>query len=327
MELDRQPTRDAWERCIAAVPHAPFLQSWPWGEFQAAVGRPVFRWLVREGDRVVSAMQGFIHRYPFGFASLYLPHGPVFFSSPSQAVWQLHVHALEELAREERALFIRLEPTTTLPERLILARSVGSVQPPATLLLDLHQDESSLLAAMHQKTRYNIKLAEKRGVTVESGGREFLPDFASVLRQTEQRQGVRFFGAGHFQTLWSVPTMAARSRIYRARLHGETLAALLIIRYGDTATYLHGGSSDRGREHMAPYALQWAAIRGAKADGAAWYDWRGVAPRDASSRHPWAGFSRFKRGFGGIDVAYPGTYDWVRKPFFYSLYRLAQRVK
>lgn len=327
MELDRQPTGETWDRFVAAVPHAPFLQSWAWAEFQAAVGRPVFRWLVRDRARAVSALQGFVHRYPFGFASLYVPHGPVSDGSVASAAWDLHLKGLQAEAMTRQALFVRLEPLMPLPDGVMPVRQVPSVQPPATLWIDLHQTEPALLNAMHQKTRYNIKLAEKRGVTVESGGREFLPDFAAVLRQTERRQGVRFFRSGYFRILWSVPALAGLTRIYRARLQGETLAALLVIRYGDTATYLHGGSSDRGREHMAPYALQWAAIRQAKADGAAWYDWRGVAPRDADPHHPWAGFSRFKRGFGGVDVAYPGTYDWVRRPFFYFLYRLAQRMK
>lgn len=326
MDFDRQPTQADWERFVIAVPHSPLLQSWAWGEFQSAAGRSVFRWLIRDDGRVVSALQGFLHRYPLGTQSFYLPHGPVGVIPLSLMIWQSHIQVLESLATKKQVLFVRFEPTVPMPDGLISARRVPSIQPPATLLLDLQQSEAALFAGMHQKTRYNIRLAEKHGVTVDVGGQELLADFETVLRQTEHRQGVHFFRPAYFRTLWSVPALGSAAKIFRARLNNETLAAILVIRYGDTVTYLHGGSSDRGREHMAPHLLQWAAIRQAKAESATWYDFRGVAPRDAGPDHPWAGFSRFKRGFGGVDVEYPGTYDWVRRPFVYSLYRLAQRL-
>lgn len=327
MVVAANPSQEQWDGFVGAVEHAPLLQSWAWGEFQSAVGRPATRWVVRDGDLVVAALQGLTHRYPFGFQSMYVPHGPVVPGLVGPTAWPLLARALQSTARATGMVFVRFEPIDPLPVGLFPVRSVAGIQPSVTHCLDLRSDEATLLAAMHQKTRYNIKLAEKHGVTVDAGGSELVGDFESVLRQTEHRQGVHFFGPAYFRALSTVPALQSGLTFYRARLAGQTLAAILVIRYGDTATYLHGGSSTEGREHMAPHLLQWAAIRAAKAGGCTWYDFRGVASSDADPRHPWAGFSRFKRGFGGVDVAYPGAYDWVRRPVAYAAYRLAQRVR
>jgi lipid II:glycine glycyltransferase (peptidoglycan interpeptide bridge formation enzyme) len=114
-------------------------------------------------------------------------------------------------------------------------------------------------------------------------------------------------------------------RVLVAEGDGQPLAAMLLIRYGDTATYSHGASSDNARNLMAPHLLQWKAIEEAKADGFKLYDFRGIALSDDPT-HPWAGITRFKAGFGGRVVRYAGTYDLPLRKSLYFSYRLAQSV-
>ncbi|MBI3115531.1 MAG: peptidoglycan bridge formation glycyltransferase FemA/FemB family protein [Candidatus Kerfeldbacteria bacterium] len=339
MTVESSPGERAWEEFVARRPHAPLLQSWAWGEFQTAVGRPAKRFLLYP-DRsqptthhpppttASAAVQALKHRYPLGFESFYVPHGPVF-AHPGAAqdpgVWQSVRDAIDAAAGP-KTVFVRTEPAEPIADSrlLVAARQRPSVQPRLTHVLDLAPDEGALLAAMRPKTRYNIRLAERHGVRVLEGGSELFEHLTALLTETAQREGVHFFSPSYFRALLHTPGLDAR--LYCGRVRGAVVTAILVVRYGDTTTYLHGGSSRRHRETMAPFLVQWSAIRAAKAAGARFYDFHGVAPADALPNHPWAGFSRFKRGFGGVDVERGGAYDWVRMPVWYWLYRLGQRA-
>jgi lipid II:glycine glycyltransferase (peptidoglycan interpeptide bridge formation enzyme) len=106
---------------------------------------------------------------------------------------------------------------------------------------------------------------------------------------------------------------------------GEGLAVHILIAFGDTVTYAHGASSSRKRELMAPHLLQWASMTRAKTQGFTHYDFFGVAPAEAPASHPWAGITRFKEGFGGQRVSYPGAYDFVLNAPGYWLYTVAHQ--
>jgi lipid II:glycine glycyltransferase (peptidoglycan interpeptide bridge formation enzyme) len=116
-------------------------------------------------------------------------------------------------------------------------------------------------------------------------------------------------------------------RLLFADFEGEPVAAALIAQFGDTATYLHGASSSRHKETMAPYLLHWTAIREAKAAGLKRYDFWGVAPENADEKHPWFGITRFKLGFGGERISYVGAWDMPNSRFWYGAYRLARRLR
>lgn len=332
MEIDANPRQADWDGFMAAQPHTPFLQSWAWGEFQQNLGRPVERFLLVAGNREpVAGLQAIVQTYPLGFRSVYVPHGPVFSSTAAvsnQAGLRALIDSLTAFAKTANAVFVRIELQQKVEfTGLLRVRLVTPVQPGATRLLDLSPDDDALLNGMHPKTRYNIRLAERQGVVVESGNEGLLDDFLLLLADTERREGVRFFGAEYFRKLFQTPTCRIRLKLYRARFQQQTLASILVFAFGDTMVYLHGGSSREERQRMAPYLIQWTAIRDARRAGFKWYDFRGVASPDAAPTHPWAGFSRFKRGFGGFDVIYPGAYDWVRRPGWYSLYRMTQRIR
>lgn len=295
-----------------------FLQSWEWGAFQAASGLEVLR--VR--DAQADAMSSCVRRtLPFCRAYWYLPRGPL----GSEGI-------LKGIAATMPATFIRFEPAA-LPA---VGLKVNDVQPGQTLIADLRQEPEALLAAMHEKWRYNIRLAERKGVRVFMAGEsdaDALDIFWGLMEETTERDRFRGHDKRHYglmlETLRGDPAAAAAKPVARlvfAEHDGKVLAANLMLYFGDTAVYLHGASSRERREVMAPHLLHWTAMQDAKRWGFAKYDFWGVAPEGAED-HPWAGITRFKRGFGGAYVSYPGTYDLPVDRFSYSLYALAKKLR
>ncbi len=219
-----------------------------------------------------------------------------------------------------------------------LVRAAADVQPPDTVLLDLGPGEEELLAAMKPKWRYNIRLAEKKGVVVREAGREALGEFYRLYRATAARDSIALHPERYYARLFSLAeewagTAAGRGldprpdlRLYLASHNGETLAGIITLFRGKQAVYLYGASSDEKRNLMPAYALQWAAIRDAKAAGCSEYDFFGIPP-DADPEHPMAGLYRFKTGFGGRVVHRPGSWDYPLKPFSYALFRTAESAR
>jgi len=303
-----------------------FLQSWEWGEFQRKAGSEV----VRVRDEASGAMAQLVRRsLPLGMRYWYCPRGPLG-SMPD----------LLKVPEIARGVFLRFEPPKTDPSialGMTAWEKAADVQPAQTLIVDLMQDREALLSAMHEKWRYNIRLAERKGVRVYMAGADdasALDVFWDLLNETTERDRFRAHGKDYYrlmlETLSGDPAIDGKTRpvarLVFAEHDGRVLAANLMLYFGTTATYLHGASSRERREVMAPQLLQWNCMTDAKAWGYASYDFWGVAPEGAEN-HPWAGITRFKRGFGGKYVAYPGTYDLPIKRFWYTLYRLARRAR
>lgn len=309
----------SWNRTLLvhAPPSGAFLQSFEWGTFQEATGRQVRRFQTAE---VVT--QAVSRPMPGGFFAWDVFRG------------QMDDAALAEL-KKTAAVFMHVEPTTADHQ----GRHMGlplhpsrSRQPQHTLVMDLTQTDETLLAAMHEKTRYNIRLAEKKGVTVRdaTGDTDTWNRFWQIMETTAGRDGFhlhpRSYYEAMFQTLTGPLEHAEQcvARLLVAEHDGDLLAGLILIRFGNTATYLHGASADAKRNLMAPHLLQWQAMQRARAAGCTAYDFWGVAPADAAN-HPWAGVTRFKTGFGGTRVSLPPAWELPLRPFWYRLYRLVKR--
>jgi peptidoglycan pentaglycine glycine transferase (the first glycine) len=297
--------RSGWDAAIAAaareggMAHAPLMQSWAYGDVQAEEGWRPER-VELSGGRALVLLAG---RGPTRWA--YVPRGPV----PATTA------ATEELAtwaRAENLARLRLEPEApaALAEDL---RAQGfqpapSLQPPHTMIVRLSEDEDAMLASFKPKHRYNIRLAERKGVVVEEAG-----DAAELVRlgaQTAERQNFTAYSADAYdrrlrQLDWC--------RVYVARHDGAALAAIMVARFDGRAYYLFGGSSKEGQNLMPAYAVQWAAMRAAARDGCAEYDLWGVPP-DEDPAHPWRGLWQFKSGFNGELIAYAGAWDLVLSP-------------
>lgn len=295
-----------------------FLQSWQWGEFQRALGREVLRF--REDGAMAQMIR---MRLPFGKSYWYCPRGPLG-ALPS----------LAEDAEMKKAMFLRVEPAASPGAGAVKVRDV---QPGQTLIVDLAPEREAIMAAMHEKWRYNIRLAERKGVRVYVAGERdpgALEVFWGLLEETTERDKFRAHDKEYYRSMLEALAgdpakdggMRPVARLVFAEHDGRVLAANLMVYFGGTATYLHGASSRARRELMAPQLLHWTAMLDAKAWGYRAYDFWGVAPEGAEN-HPWAGVTRFKRGFGGTYVAYPGTYDLPIDRTWYRLYAFAQKAR
>ncbi len=296
-----------------------FLQSWEWGEFQASLGRDVRRVAIEKGGKQLVA-QAVQLPLPFGWSYWFLPKGPLG-SMPMQTA------ARELTLSIPGGAFFRTEPAE--PCRGWQAKDMN---PSTSSILDLTTGWEVIEAGMKAKTRYNIRLAEKKGVTIEISGLEAYDDFTRLLEQTATRDGFSLHPLEYYEAMLrtlgpstgSGSSSEVRAFLAIARFDGRPIAANLMIDFNGQRTYLHGASSNLHRNVMAPYLLHKYLIVDAIEKGMTSYDFWGVAPVGSSASHPWAGVTRFKLGFGGEIVSTPGTIDVPTNIFIYSLYRAAK---
>lgn len=289
-------------------PHSSFLQAWSWGEFLVAQGNTVERLgLMDEGQLVVTA-QVVIKKLPFGLYS-YIPYGP-------EGGDAKQVAAFYKLLPYNSHVFTRVEPMRSefIPAG---ARRTKNIQPGRTLVIDLGKPEGDLLKEMHHKTRYNISVAKRHGVIARELTKEEWQIGTQLLHETAVRQGYKDQGVAYYTHMLSFLTEGpVKARLLGAWHESMLLAVGLFIDSGDTRTYLFGGSREEQKNVMAPHALHWWAITDAQALGQTRYDFWGI--ETASGQTP--GFVRFKMGFGGNEVRYPGAVDIVHSPLWYNVY-------
>jgi lipid II:glycine glycyltransferase (peptidoglycan interpeptide bridge formation enzyme) len=265
---------------------------------------------------------------PLGFSVAYVPK-----ASP-QADWAACLPDLDGRCRRRRAVFLKVEPDAWEGEPLPLDfaahgfRPAAAIQPRRTILIDLRGSEDELLTRMKQKTRYNIRLAQKRGVAVAPSADVGL--FARMLAETSERDGFGVHPPDYYRRAYEIFHPAGLCDLLVAGHQGRPLAALMVFALGRRAWYLYGASTSEGREVMPTYLLQWEAMRWARARACETYDLYGVPDageealeREFASRSDglW-GVYRFKRGFGGELKRAAGAWDKVYNPALY----LAARV-
>lgn len=329
--------REAWDSALLQLPRPHVLQTWDWGAFKERWGWQATRWLWLQAGRPVAAAQLLrrrLGRMPLSI--VYVPKGPLF-DIAELALWQAVLAALEAEARRG-VLFVKIDPDVPLnaadegmatpPDitaiRDLLRRrgwrlSAEQIQFKNTVLLDLTADEETLLARMKPKTRYNIRLAARRGVAVRPGGSEDLAAFYHLYRITAQRDGFIIRPFAYYRDVWSQFLAAGRAHLLLAELEGQPIAGLLMFVFGHTAWYMYGASDNAHRERMPSHLLQWEAIRLARRLGCTRYDMWGAPDRLDESDPMW-GVYRFKAGFGGQTVLGLGACDFTTFPVGYYLY-------
>lgn len=312
---------------ILRQPLQPFLQSWAWGEFQRALGRPIWRLGAFVGDELVGSALVIQHELLLGKTYVYCPRGPL---ALTEEAWTALTAAITDLGRQQKAMYVKVDPTilpfgSPLWEKSWTAGT--ALQPPKTVLINLGQSEEDLLAKMHSKTRYNIRLAERHEVHVSwSTDDAELEIFLTLLFRTYERQGIRAHSKGYYEKLFHTLRQAQMVSIVTARYQGQPLASNMIIWHGKTVTYLHGGSADDGKEHMAPHVLQWQTMLEAKHRGCLQYDLWGLSSTKVG-RVDRGGVARFKQGFGGEELDFPEPKNLILDQSWYWAYRLAKRFR
>ncbi|MEK7623658.1 MAG: peptidoglycan bridge formation glycyltransferase FemA/FemB family protein [Patescibacteria group bacterium] len=323
MDIQICTDKQIWDKGLLTLHNNEFLQSWEWGEFQRAIGKEVIRLQWDDGQAQV-----IIHELPLGMRYAY---------APRLQTTDYGLQLILNFLKKTKYVYARIE----LTQSLSVVSSLSSVvvanrQPQHTLTIDLAKSPEKILQAMHPKTRYNIHLAEKRGVVVKEEKNSEV--FWRLNAETTARDHFKSHDKMYYTKMLASPL----ARQLTAYLDGTPIVSHILVIYGDTCTYLHGASSDTHRNTMAPYLLQWRGMEMAKSRGCTYYDLWGVAPlknpkseiRNPKScfngycweaAHPWTGVTRFKAGFGGEPRSYPEAVDVIFQPMKYALYKLARK--
>lgn len=328
----------AWDALIAPLPHSHLLQSWAWGDFKSRTGWQARRlsWTTPTGP--AAAAQTLTRTLGRVLKVLYVPKGPLLdWADAAQRAAVLD--ALQALARRERAIFIKIDPDVPVsvgppgeerPQATgqalqtdLAARgwvfSPDQIQFRNTVLLDLRPDEAGLLAAMKPKTRYNLRLAERKGVSVRAGSAADLDLLYRLYAETAVRDGFAIRPADYYREAWGRFMAAGQAQPFVAEVAGEAVGALIVFKFAATALYMYGMSRDAHRDKMPNHLLQWHALQWAKAHGCTTYDFWG-APNEFVESDPLWGVWKFKEGFGGEVVRTLGAWDYAPSPLLYRLY-------
>lgn len=334
LEVTTEVDEIEWEDFVAAHPAGSLLQSAAWAQFKEEWGWEDRRLLINDGDAPVGGAQVLLRRLPLGRSLAYVPRGPVV--GPDQRDVQAVLWpALHDLAKDEGALLLTVEPnwqmTPEEAEPLLapadFARGARDVQPRATMVLDVRPSEGDILMGMKSKWRYNIRLSGRKDVVVRTGDASDFDVCYDIMAATGERNDFNVRPQGYYESAWAA-FQPERSRLFIAEYDGTPLAWLLAFRQGPTAYYLYGASNNKERNRMPNHALQWAAIRWAKEIGCTHYDFWGIPPdvpddgqvEEYGSGGLWGVF-RFKQGFGGTVVKYPGAFDAVYSTLAYQFYK------
>jgi len=362
MNITESTDKNSWEEFNRTQKTGSLLQSWDWADFQAGRQQKIWRFEVKDDEKTAAQMFLWKHRFLIGQNGLYCPRGPVVADEILNnqeklgQVLKILFEKAHQIAGENKSLMFRIDPNIIINlgnvsnkkiwkknfavdenknwqqqlEKLGFKKSDRQVQPVHTIMLDLLKSEDELLKQMHQKTRYNIRLAKKRGVTVIESGN--VKEFFKLLKQTTQRQQFGAYSIEYFQDILKLKN----TKLYLAEYQGKNIAGILCAYYKNTATYLFGASANEYRNVMAPHLLQWRAMLDAKNAGFEIYDFWGAAPKDSKVKQEksWQGITRFKQGF---DLKQPifkyfGAYEMVYRPHIlkiwnsiYKFYRLIWR--
>ena len=306
---------------VGGQKHSQFLQSWEWGEFQKQVSGLVWRIGVEDNSGEIIATAKIIKKsLPMGKSYFYCGRGPEFKGGNwDNQAGKILFDEIKRLAAEEGAMFLRFDPTFSMTDIDFLTVKTLDIQPSKTLVLDLDKSQEDLLKEMHQKTRYNIKLAEKKGVKIVEADVSRFEEFWTLMAQTGDRDEFSTHGRSYYQAMLNLPKDFLK--LFFGEYKGKPLVGNIMVFFGDTVSYIHGGSANENRELMAPHLLQWHTIRLAKELGYRYYDMCGI------SEERWPGVTRFKEGFGGREINYPGTFDAVYDEGWYSIYKMVRQVR
>jgi lipid II:glycine glycyltransferase (peptidoglycan interpeptide bridge formation enzyme) len=323
--------KERYNQFVANHPKGHFLQLWEWGQVKKGMGWDPLPLILEEDGRIRAAMLILKRRIPLPFIKkciFYSPRGPVLDINDRQ-LGRLLFDGARRVAGDEGAIFLKFDPD--IPKENVewveVLQSLGcrhnetgldfeGVQPNFVFRLDIRPDESVLLANMHAKWRYNIRLAEKKGVVIrEAVDKKDLQVFYQILLDTASRDHFLVRGYEYFEWMWDYLVETGYARIFLADYQGQVIAGTLALILGEKAWYLYGASSNEYRNVMPNYLIQWEMIRWARQNGCTLYDFRGVSG-DLNEDNPLYGLYRFKKGFSGVFTEFIGEWDMVYSRFF-----------
>ncbi len=333
-KLIGQKEKKYYNDFVAAAAKGHILQSYEWGEIKGKGEWQPLRLLLEDSAGNPQAAISILQRKipVLGKNIFYAPRGPVGDIHDEVLMDSLFAE-VKKLAQKRQAIFLKLDPDIPstdmvfrnyLQKRGFISAEKGEgfsgVQPKYVFRLDITPDEETLFANLHHKTRYNIRLAQKRGVEVRDDcGKDELPEFYRILKETTERDKFLVRSYDYFADLWDYLMPAGYLKLFMAYYQEKAIAGTLAFVFGDKAWYIYGASSNEHRNVMPNYLLQWEMIRWAQKSDCVMYDFRGV-PGNLSEDNPLYGLYRFKKGFNGEYTEFVGEYDLVFSPFYYKLW-------
>lgn len=320
---------------VAGHPKGHFLQIWEWGQVKQGMGWESIPIVLEKDGDIRGALLILKRMLPVpGLKKciFYAPRGPVA-DLDNEEENRLLFKGAEKIARQHGAIFLKVDPDVSVDRQeyaLLLGRcgfkhqatglNFEGVQPNFVFRLDLTLSPEKLLANMHNKWRYNIRLAQKKGVTVRlARDKEDLQVFYTILQETASRDEFMVRGYEYFEWIWDYMVSHGFASIFLAEYDGQIVAGTLAMILGAKAWYLYGASSNQHRNVMPNYLLQWEMILWAQAQGCTLYDFRGVSG-DLDESNPLYGLYRFKKGFNPTLTEFVGEWDYVYSPFWYLLW-------
>ncbi len=329
-----------WDDFIKTHPLSTIHQNSAWGHFQEKIPSREKYWIIvledsTNSSKIIGGTLLIRHALPKGYCWLYAARGPLidYDSKKSQEQINELLTAIKPIANKEKAIFMRIDPPLqTLPTLPHFHTTHSGFQPEHTLIIDLTKSEKDILSQMKQKGRYNIRLAEKKGVEIleatpkdKENLNKHIDSFYEILQQTTTRDGFYSHPKEFYKTMLKTLVPTKNATLYLAKYNEKIIAGIIVTFYKDTATYYYGASSNEYRNVMAPYLLQWHAIKEAKAKNYKHYDFLGIAPSNAKN-HPWKGVTEFKKKFGGKEVSYQPAQEHPFKKLLYLIYRIYKKI-
>jgi peptidoglycan pentaglycine glycine transferase (the first glycine) len=311
--------RARWNSFIASSPYGHVLQSWEWGEIKERSGWLAYRLALVEQGEFRAAAQVLVRSLPYGIGRLaYVPKGPVVdYGDPT--LRDALLSALRSFAADQRVISLKVEPEVVAPSPVsrelvsLGLQPAPPVQMRSTIWVDIAPDEKEILARLKQKTRYNIRLAARKGVTVTTGATGDIDAWYRMYAVTAERDRFTIHSADYYRSVLDIMGPPGYARLLLAHHEGDLLAGIIVCRFGRLAQYMYGASSNEKRNLMAPYLLQWEGMRWAREEGATLYDLWGIPDRLEENEDLW-GVYRHKRGYGGEIIRYIGAFDLVQAP-------------
>ncbi len=319
-----------WDAALAQIPYAHVLQTWAWGEIKARHGWSAQRVVFSENNAACAVAQILRRSLPGApFGVLYVPKGPAL-DFENVPLFERVLKELEHIARAQRAIFVKVDPDVRVMQNAanIFAQrgwrvSTEQIQFHNTVTLNLARDKSEILAAMKNKWRYNIRLAEKRGVEIERLETGDWRLFYELYAETSARDGFLIRPFEYYRDVWTTMENAGQAKMFLARVNDEPIAGIILFLFEKRAWYFYGASRNTHRDWMPNHLLQWEAMRWAKAHGATEYDFWG-APNKLNESDSMYGVYKFKMGFGGEFVERVPAHDFVVNRALYWLYAVAR---
>ncbi len=329
--------------------NASFVQAWFYGEWQEMMGRKARRFEVKKDSEIIGFFQIVRYPLPFNQSLLYIPHAPVLSNPPTGGEGgAINIFLKEfrdkllEIAKEENAIFARFDlyfhnwnygsiENLNKYFKKVPGYAYHSFyfQPKYEWILNLDKPENELLGNMHPKNRYNIRLAEKKGINIEiisENFKKYFEEFYSLMETTAKRNNFRLHPKIYYQNIFKNCEENKNVFLILAKYDNKILAINLILLFGETAYFVFGGASDEFKNLMAPHLAHWQGILEAKCRNCKFYNFGAVDSGKFSAQggpvSGWEGISRFKKGFGGQLLEYSDSYDLVLRPFWYWLYNL-----